>query len=672
MLLVVAGGTLFLACRKNSKPGAAAAAARSRQVVVLGCDGLDYTLVKRMLGEGRLPNLAKLRAEGGFWPLTTSIPPQSPVAWSNFITGAGPGVHGIFDFIHRDPTQQATPYFSTNRIVKDDEKEPWKVGSYRIPRGSERNELLRHGTPFWEYLDQVGVPVQMYRLPANYPPSPSSCGCVCCLAGMGVPDAFGSQGTYQHFSTRRQVEKRLGGGMKLAFERDPNTGVHTARVRGPGNEYRAQTPEMTIDVAVHPDPERPVAKLVYTNAGATGDECVELVLNEGEWSGWQELHFLKTPVGPTFRAMAQFYLQSVRPELELYVSPLNFIPTAPEAVISEPPSFVSDIGRGIGPFATLGFAEAFKARDQNVLSDEEFRAQAGAVLDEHLRMLDYALGRFQTGLLFFYFSSSDLQAHMFYWDSDEPHPLRTPEQARQYEGVLEDVYARLDAAVGHCREKLGADATILVLSDHGFANFRRGVGLNTWLRQEGYLSAQTGLLVDADWSRTRAYGLGLNGLYVNLRGREKFGIVDSGQREALLAEISAKLLALRDPQNDQPMIHHVYRTDECYSGPEAAKAPDLIVGYERGYRASWNTCLGDFDPAVVIDNHSAWSADHCIAHDLVPGVLFCNRPIVLDDPALIDLAPTVLAQFGLTAPQAMTGRDLLRPAGERGIATTRR
>lgn len=639
-----------------------------KKICIIGCDGMDPKLVRRMIDEGRMPNFARLEREGSFKPLGTSIPPQSPVAWSDFITGAGPGVHGIFDFIHRDPSKQAAPYFSTNRIVEGDKHDPFHVGRYAVPKEmvlpwikSAENELLRRGTPFWEYLDQRGIPVQMYKLPANYPPSKSDHGHACCLAGMGVPDALGSQGIYQHYSTKPGRDNKAADGYRLRLLRTEASGAYSGRIWGPPNEMDVKGSDLFVDLKVYPDPQNKVAKLIYTNRGLMGDEDVELVLDEGQWSDWADIHFLKTPVGPTFSVMARFYLQKVRPDIEIYMTPLNFNPAAPAAVFSEPPSFATEIAEAIGPYHTQGFAEAFNARKHKLLSDEEYHVQADLILDESLRMMDYALDRFEDGVLFFYFSSTDLQAHIFWWDSDAKHPIRTAEAAKKYMGVIENLYVRMDEALARCRAKLGEDVTYVVMSDHGFANFGRCVGLCTWLRKEGYLVAQRGVVVDADWSKTRAYGLGLNGLYLNLKGREKHGIVDPREKDALLAEITEKLLALEDPINGEKVIKQIYRTEECYSGPEAKNAPDLIIGYARNYRASWNTCLGDFDAEVVFDNENAWSADHCIAHDLVPGIVLSNRRIEMEAPALIDLAPTLLSEYGVDVPEQMTGRNIFAP-----------
>ena len=162
---------------------------------------------------------------------------------------------------------------------------------------------------------------------------------------------------------------------------------------------------------------------------------------------------------------------------------------------------------------------------------------------------------------------------------------------------------------------------------------------------------------DVDWNQTRAFGLGINGLYLNLKGREKYGIVKPSEKDALLDELVEKLEAVRDVDG-QIVIKKARRSDKTYSGPHTALAPDLIIGYKRGYRGAWTTCLGDMDETVFSDNDSAWGADHCCDSSEVPGVLFSNKPITKEDPALIDLAPTILTEFGLEKPSTMTGVNI--------------
>jgi predicted AlkP superfamily phosphohydrolase/phosphomutase len=321
---------------------------------------------------------------------------------------------------------------------------------------------------------------------------------------------------------------------------------------------------------------------------------------------------------------------------------------------------VRDVSKRLGLFYTTGFQEDYNARKNGVFDDDEFLRQAGMVLEERLALFDYAVEDYDDGLLFFYFSSSDLQSHMFWWTSDDPHPVRSGPEAKKCFGYVRRLYQRLDAVVGDLVDRYGSRATILVMSDHGFANFGRQFNLNSWLRDNGYLGPPecTSILHDVDWSRTRAYGLGINGLYLNLKGRERDGIVEPGeQQEELLTKLAGELEVVTD-FNGQRVIRSVYRADRVYEGSATALAPDLIVGYRRGYRASWATCLGDLTADFLLDNDMAWSADHCADALEVPGVLFSNRPIRAGSPRLVDMAPSILAEFGLPAPASMIGRSI--------------
>ena len=218
----------------------------------------------------------------------------------------------------------------------------------------------------------------------------------------------------------------------------------------------------------------------------------------------------------------------------------------------------------------------------------------------------------------------------------------------------------MDDVVGDILNRYGDKATLIVMSDHGFTNFKRQFNLNSWLRENGYIQPAyaTSLLADVDWYQTQAYGLGINGLYLNLRGRERAGIVEPGrERKELIEELVSKLEALRDIDGRR-VIQKVHRTDAACSGPATALAPDLIVGYRRDYRASWDTCLGNMSEQVLSDNDSAWAADHCADVSEVPGVLFCNKTIGAEAPALIDLAPSILTEFGLKIPSSMDGKNI--------------
>lgn len=639
------------------------------KVVVLGFDGLDPRLCERLMDSGRMPNLAVMRAKGGYRPLETSIPPQSPVAWSNFITGAGPGAHGIFDFIHRDPAKQCEPYYSAAKTEVSEDG--WDVGKHKLPltfwpfsHNPTQTLLRREGTPFWDYLDAAAIPIRIYDIPSNYPPSPSHHGHMCCLSGMGVPDLMGSYGTYQYYSTDTNRAIDEPGGMRKPMGFSDHTAKNT--LVGPENTALKKPTRSSIPFRVYRHPTEAMARIDIQGHS--------IVLREGEWSDWRKVSFeLEMPAflpNADAPGIVRFYLQQVRPEFRLYVTPVNIDPSdVGDQRISEPPEFVQEISESIGLFYTAGFQEDHKALSNRIFKDAEYLSQAREVLQERRRLLQYALDTYKSGFLFFYFSGTDLQSHMFWWDGDEKHPVRPPAEAKKYNGVIEDLYAEMDGIVGEVAKRVGDNATLLVMSDHGFCNFRRQFNVNTWLRNEGYLGPKdckslmnpaVGKLVD--WSKTRAYGMGLNGLYLNLKGRERDGIVAAEEREALLKELIDKLQAIRDPVERSPVIKHVYRADEVYKGPFASSGPDLIVGYYRGYRASWATTQGDLEDQVLSDNDSAWSADHCIAADEVPGVLFSNRPIAGASPALTDVAPTILQLFGITTPQTMTGRSVFQAA----------
>lgn len=646
------------------------------KVIVIGFDGFDPRLCTRLMDAGEMPNLARLRAAGGFKPLGTTIPPQSPVAWSSFITGLDPGGHGIFDFIHRDPNEPFEKSLYYSAALTHPGKGAWEVGEHRIPLTfwpfndeAPHTELRRRGTPFWDHLDAAGIPHWMYCIPANYPPSASQHGYQRSLSGMGVVDLLGSYGTYQYFS-RRLVRERDGEGgisRRLRFKDD----LATATLRGPENAFLKQATPVEIPFTVHRDKAQRAARIDIQ--GKT------ILLKEGEWSDWQQLAFSLSmpPFLPdeSISGIVRFFLMETEPDFKLYVTPINIDPSDPGAFqISEPASFVQDMARELGLFYTSGFQEDYNALKQGTFTDAQYLQQANLVLEQRFQMLDYALAHYTSGLLYFYFSSTDLQAHMFWWDSDQPHPTRSPEDARTYMTVIEDLYRRMDQLMGDILARYGDDATVVLISDHGFANFRREFNLDTWLRDNGYiqppdcvtLSPMPGE-VSVDWSRTRAYGIGINSLYVNLAGREPAGCVPAAEKDALLEELRTKLLAVRDPADGAPVIKEVYRADEVYHGPYVKDAPDLILGYHRDYRGSWSGTLGRMDEEVIQDNHNAWSADHCIAADEVPGVVFSNKAIRHPNPALIDLAPTILTACGVKPPAGLPGRDIFAPpaAGER-------
>jgi len=633
--------------------------AKSPKVIIVGFDGMDPYLSEKMMDAGQLPTFDFLRKQGGYRRLGTSNPPQSPVAWANFINGAGPGSHGIFDFIHRDPSRQCAPFFSAAETVKgeghiDYRGHQLQFNFWPFNHTPSQTLLRREGIPFWHFLDKAGIPSAFYDLPSNYPPSESEYGNHRCLSGMGTPDLLGTYGTYQHFSEDGPVRMREEpGGQRsmLFFEND----TAKATLTGPQNSFLKKQVPIQVDFLVHRD--------IGSRAAVIEIQNHTIILKKGQWSSWLAIDFRMSLPAPFpdehVSGICRFYLQEVAPNFRLYVTPINVDPTNPAVLVTEPADFSKKIASKLGLFYTTGFQEDHKALSNGIFTEAEYAAQAQMVLDERLNLLDYALDNYDDGLLFFYFSSTDLQSHMFWWDSDLDHPARPKDEAQYYFQHIKDIYRKADSVMKRIIQTYGDTARIFVMSDHGFANFRRQFNLNTWLRENGYLgpAEASSIMSDVDWRKTRAYGLGINGLYLNLEGREEYGIVRPAEKDVLLDELAAKLEAVRDV-NGQQVIRRARRSDRAYSGAHTGLAPDLILGYSREYRAAWNTCLGDMDKTVFSDNDSAWGADHCCDSSEVPGILFSNKPIAKADPALIDMAPTILNLFGLDKPKTMTGNNI--------------
>jgi predicted AlkP superfamily phosphohydrolase/phosphomutase len=643
--LVAFVATLLLcSCQRSRWQG-------QEKLIILGIDGMDPQLLKQFIGEGKMPNFAKLAEQGSFRQLTTSIPPQSPVAWSNLITGMNAGGHGIFDFIHRDPKTMKL-YFSASRV--EGPKHSLRLGSWLIPLGGGSAEQLRRGRAFWEILDRYGVPNTIFRIPSNFPPVPAKGRT---LSGMGTPDLRGTYGTFSFYTDDPTAASGAVEGGQVIPVLVENAKVNTHLI-GPDNTFRKGSSPATEAFSVAIDPLEPTARV------AVGDQ--QFVLREGEWSDWVRAEFQLVPLFASVKGICRFYLKQAHPRFQLYVSPINIDPADPVLPLSTPPSYSRALSAEVGEFYTQGIAEDTKALSDGVLDDGEYLEQSRSVLAEHRHIFDAEFPKFRQGVFFFYFSSLDLNSHMLWRLMDPKHPEYDAVLAAQNGSAIAGFYQQIDQVLGEVLPRVDEHTTLLVLSDHGFAPYYRSFNLNTWLLHNGYLklkvqadSDSTEALANLDWTRTRAYGLGLNGLYLNLRGRERNGRVQPGsEAHALIEELKGKLLEIRDPKTGLPVITRVDIASEVYRGPYAQSGPDLLVGYNRGYRAGWKTILGAFPPEILEDNTNPWSGDHCMDYTLVPGVLLSNRRIVAQTPALTDIAPTILGVFGIGRPKDMMGRSV--------------
>ena len=610
-----------------------------RRVVVLGIDGFDFHLAQDLMARGRLPHLSAIATKGTFNALATSTPPLSPVAWSTFITGLDPGEHGIFDFIHREPSTLES-FLSTSRTVPPSRM--LTLGGYQFPLSAGRVDLLRGGTAFWEVLEARGVETTIMRMPANFPPSGTA---TRELSGMGTPDMLGTYGIFTLFSSRPEVFERkdVSGGVVQPI--DVIDGVARGAVEGPHNPYLVTPTPLTVTFAAHVDQANQAVKLVV------GDET--RVLRVGEWSSWVPVGLELLPMS-TLPGEVRFLLKSLTPYFELYVSPINLDPMAPALPISTPDDYAAELALAGGRFYTQGMPEDTRARNAGALSPDELLAQARLTAAENRQQFDYVLDRFSDGLLFYYFGHVDQVSHVMWRAMDPEHPAYTAADA-PYRTVVEDLYAEMDAVVGATVARLGPNDLLVVMSDHGFASWRRAVNINSWLRDAGYLvltTARAGLapgLTGVDWTRTRAYAVGLNGVYVNTQGREGKGIVPPDAREALAAEIAAKLQAAIDPATGVPAVTTAFVASQTYTGHAyPAISPDIVVGYARGTRVASDSALGIVAADVFSDNTENWSGDHSMDPAHVPGVLFTSRALTQPAPSLQTLAAAILAEFGIT------------------------
>ena len=623
------------------------ARARVKRVVILGLDGMEPSLAEKYMAEGKMPNLARLAAQGCYRKLATTAPPLSPVAWSTFLTGCNPGKHNIFDFLTRD-TRTYLPLLSSVNIVPD--AVPRRLGPIRLPGRKADIRLLRKGKPFWNVLGEHGIFSNVIRVPITFPPERFR---RVLLSAMCVPDLRGTQGTFSFYSTRNGAAEEYIGGEQIAVTRQGQT-IQSHLVGPPGPDGGALTCPFTVIIDD--------AKKAWLEVNGE-----KYALRAGSYTPWVAVTFTAR-LGKSVRGICEFLLLRCEPQFELYVTPIQIDPDRPAMPISHPSVYSTYLSKSQGRFATLGLAEDTWGLNARVLDDDGFLHQCLEADAEREKMFFDALEKVRHGLCVCVFDGTDRIQHMFWRYIDPQHPAHAGQAENQRRDAIADLYARMDILVGRtmsaCR---GDDTLLMVISDHGFNSFRRGVDLNVWLEQNGYLALKPDgrgkkYLAGVDWSRTKAYCLGLAGIWLNVRGREAHGVVDPKEADALRDEICEKLAQMKDSAHGVSAVSRAFNSHKIYKGPYAAQAPDIIVGYNKDYRVSWEAAIGQPTDAVFHDNTKAWSGDHCIDPNLIPGVLFCNRKIDSDSenemPRLMDLGPTVLDLFGVDVPANMDGRPL--------------
>lgn len=594
----------------------------NNKIVILGFDGLSPEIIEPMMREGRLPNFSRLANDGSYSRLRTTDPSQSPVAWTGFATGKNPGKTGLVDFIVRDPKN-----YRLSLSISD-----LSGGSPRRPN---------RATSFWQYLSDSGTPSIILGCPATFPPDKFNGRMI---SGMGVPDILGTEGTFTLYTSERSPGDIYSGGKIVHINR---SGLIVSELTGPKVAPLLGKPDnLKVPFKVTLDEKNGSAVIEFQKN--------RIEIRQGQWSGWNEVTF-KSGMFRTIKGIVKFYLIETGPDFKLYASPINLDPRAPFFSISYPSGYSAELADKFGFYYTQGMPMDTWAVNEKVLTEEPLLQIVDEVFRERKAQQDMELAKLKSGVLFSYYEATDIIQHMFWRYRDPKHPLHEKNSPEKYAHVIEQWYQNMDKVLGEVMGKLGKDDTLMVLSDHGFNTFRRAAHINSWLRENGYLQlkdeyALSGaeLLADVDWSRTKAYAIGFGAIYINEEGREKNGIVKKEEVEQLKQEILKKLGSWKDDKYGEHVISKVYDGRAIFKGEYAASMPDLYIGFNIGYRASWQTALGAAPEGLIEDNLKKWSGDHLFDPALIPGVIFMSRKISKPDPGMYDVTPTILKAAGFT------------------------
>ncbi|MCX8063986.1 MAG: alkaline phosphatase family protein [Candidatus Hydrogenedentes bacterium] len=627
---------------------------RRGRVVILGFDGVEPTIVKKMLSEKKLPSIANLIARGVFTSLNTTIPPQSPTAWSSFATSKNPGAHGIYDFIKRDPATYL-PGVSLGMV------HPPEFDSNGNLKKAPYFENYRKGESFWKVADEYGARCKVINMPYCFPPDELKNGLM--LSGLGVPDIRGTESFFYAFSDRfttEELNKDISGGTKI-------------KLNFQGNEAKVE-----FSVSKNPYEKKSYIKLslVFIKSKESNGQIViklpddrEIILKEGEWSQWIEWVFKVPNTDYTIYAISRFWAREVGEHTYIYMTPFQYHPEHPIIPITSPSSYSTELAKRYGLYKTIGWNYDTHALRQDVITEDFFIEDVKKTMSWHEKLVLDEIAKGDFDLMIGMWMATDRVAHLFWRFRDPTHPMFEEDKARLYGEVLEETYKIMDRIVGNVINCISQDDLLILMSDHGFTSYNRGFNLTTWLIREGYLVVEgqkdsttayndQPYLQGYDWMKTKAYALGLGSIYLNLEGREGEGIVNRAEYNRLVDEIRNKLLSVKDPTTGKPIVKNVY-TKKNYSGISLSSAPDLIVGYCEGYQTTKASAKGSAPKDIVEDNRDKWSGDHVgTAYELIPGMFISNININTQ-PDIKDIAPTTLSFLGIQIPDDFEGKSLI-------------
>jgi len=614
------------------------------KVIVLGMDGVDPKLLAHLMNQGHLPNFHELSQRGCLSSLATSNPAQSPVAWPSIATGNNPGYHGVFDFINR----RVTNYIPDLAVLKINPKNFFGKRELRfLP--------VMQGNSFWDYTSSLNIPSTIIRWPVTFPPKQNDAKL---FSGLGVPDLKGGLGNYS-FYTNKDIP-RDAEGIEKVISVEIHDGSIKTYILGPQVESIRERKEAKIDIQMMIFPDHSKVELDIQGK--------KISVTKGTWSQWAEVKF-KVGFTHTVTGIVKFFLNQVHPDFELYMTPVQINPRDPAYIISNPDNYICELAGAFGDFYTLGIPEDTKALTEGRMDEEAFITMCDEIMDIEEKIFWYELNRFKRGLLSVVFFSTDRIQHIFWVTKDPKHPLYDAAYAKKYGRVIDDYYMRMDKILGEVLKNIDHKTALVVCSDHGFSSYRRSVHLNSLLVKNGFMVLDRkvdktdteggGLFQYVDWKNTQAYALGFGSIYLNLKGREKYGIIEPReQAESVMDSISKSLLKLTDPADGQPVMKNVYKSNQIYSGLQLSHAPDLVIGFHEGYRMSWQTAIGGAPYDLIVNNLKKWTGDHIVDPSIVPGIFLSNFKINSNHPTVMDIAPSVLSCFGLAVPD-ISGKALL-------------
>jgi len=702
------------------------------RIIVLGFDGVDPKVVREMIAAGELPHLARLDREGTLAPLATTNPAESPVSWAAFSVGANPGQTGIFDFLHRIPGTYIPDIALVRRETMDLRNSQWTTSCVSgvvlallawlllkmiakklkpktrllaataaggaamlsvflafgawLPSTLTVPELARDGTPFWKVVGDSGECCSVLQVPVTFPAKAFPEGRL--LTGLGTPDVRQTWGSYSIYAEEisgetvdsgNQIgEEDLADGyadavtggkvIKIGFPPTGPSRVGTVLFGPPDPMYPGQRVEVRLPLEVERDVAAGTASFHWEGKSVTA--------REGDWTDFLEVKYQFSPL-LAVDGIVRFRIRSLDP-FYAYASPVSIHPEHPPLIapLSAPHSFSAQVVENTGQLhESVGWAIATNPLKDELIDEDEFLEDLNFTFENRWKIVQSELKQQDWRVLVAVMLATDRVQHMFWRTRDPKHPLHDPDAPEHHKSAIADVYRRMDEMIGEVLEQhVDENTDLYILSDHGFASYRKSVHINSWLIEKGYLVLQDpetrdrGNLVsifaglpfsNVDWTRTRAYSFGLGKIYLNRIGREPAGIVSDEDAPALMKEIIEQFLGLRDPDTGEEVVRSVYRSDEIYQGPHSHEAGDLVVGFHEGYRVSWDTAAGSFPPGIIEKNLNKWSGDHCsVDPPLVPGFIASNRKLNVDDASVIDLAPTILQRLGLAIPDQMEGHSL--------------